>query len=145
MVARAISMCVGYRKKLGRLTFVSHGSAGYFRIGKQVINEKYLTPSYQFTSQAREYPNTARVYPALLSLKPYFDRSGMVFVKACKCGNGDGVFRKLSALWDIPVVGWTGDITYGGYEGEKYEEGQMIVCISNMCSIDGAPHVSESR
>src|SRR5687767_13685492 len=79
MVLRAMSMGIGYDRKIGRLTIVSHGNWDAFHIGKDRISEPYLKPNYP-------HPEKRKIYGDLLALKPWFDREAMVFFQACHCG-----------------------------------------------------------
>lgn len=133
MVGRAISTCILRHKRMGRLTFVGHGSRFNFHIGRESISEAYLQPNYR--PPAKNEDDKRPIYYALLSLRPYFAPGAMVYVEACNCGESGPLLRALSRVLSVPVVGWTGLTRYvSGRDGYmEYDEGRMTVCISEMC------------
>jgi Domain of unknown function (DUF4347) len=139
MVGRAISLCVHYGQKIGRLSLVSHGSSGRFYIGEQAIAEPYLKPNYKTKSksQTEEY---GKIYFALSSLKPYFASGAYVFIYGCESGSGtDGpkLLRALSELWGVPVLARTGIQQYSRNFVDRpeleFEEGWTVVCTRQAC------------
>ena len=92
---------------------------------------------------ACQYPEYRHIYPALLSLRGFFDPGAYVQINACETGRDPKMLQTLASMWGVPVIGWTGDLMYstdglgGGGGGGKadltFEAGQTTVCVSQMC------------
>lgn len=127
MIGRAISTCIHYEQLIGGLTLVGHGSNFSLRIGSDVVTVNALTPGHQFYKP--------HVHESLKSLKPWFHPSAKIEIQQCHCGNskeGQALLMKLSQLWQRPVIGFSGEITFG--KGVEYEQGgRFTVCLNEIC------------
>lgn len=132
MVGRAISMCVHYKQLIGGITLVGHGSSFSLRIGSDLVMVNSLTPGHEYYKP--------HVHLPLMQLIPYFHPSAKIEIQQCKCGNSDdgqALLKRLSQLLKRPVIGFSGEITFG--RGVEYEKGgRFTVCVNEFCF--RAPH-----
>lgn len=127
MVGRTISECIHYKQLIGELTLVGHGSNSALHIGADRVTVSALTPGHDYYKP--------QVHLPIMQLIPYFHPSAKIEIQQCKCANSDegkDLLKKLSQLWKRPVIGFSGDITFGrGVEYDK--DGQFTVCVNELC------------
>jgi hypothetical protein len=127
MVGQSISTCIHYRQLIGELTLVGHGASFSFRIGADVVTAERLIPGHEYYKP--------HIHQPLKSLTPYFHPSAKIMIQQCHCGSSDSgkdLLIKLSQLWHRPVIGFSGEITFG--RGVEYQEGgQFNVCVNGLC------------
>jgi len=104
--------------RMSRLNILDHGNSTGLEIGRDWVTLGSL-PSFE---------------PALRQLRGLFTHDGIVHLQHCSIGRNHEVLRRLSALWDVPVVAGTGlhnpvyRVNFGQYE-RCYPSGR---CVSNV-------------